>query len=61
MGIGCDHGWVIRTRSLLAAAAVLFGLVVAHVLDGLAEVSKQHDRLPRLDRFRGPSPDAGGL
>ncbi len=32
---------VMRSRFFVAGAAVLFGVVVAHVLDGLAEISEQ--------------------
>lgn len=48
MGIGCDHEWVKRSRTLVASAAIFFGAVAAHLLDGFAGVSEEHHHLEAL-------------
>jgi hypothetical protein len=44
---------VIRSRSLVAGAAILFGVVVAHVLDGFAEVSEEGHHLEAVAHRHG--------
>jgi hypothetical protein len=41
---------------LLAASAVLFGVVVAHVLDGFAKVSEQHEHVEGIAHGHAWSP-----
>lgn len=53
MGIGRDHEWVMRFRSLFAGAAVLFGVVVPHLLDGFAQVSEQDHHLEAVTQGHG--------